>query len=72
MGGIPQGARKAVRLCPWMDGLKTAPCVFRTSHIRVGRILQGARKAVRLCPWMDGMPQRTMDGSEAHVHGWAG
>ncbi len=44
--------------CPWMDGLKIAPCIFRTSHIRVGRIPQEAWKVVRLCPWMDGIPQR--------------
>ena len=40
-----------------MDGLKTAPCIFRTPHIHVGRITQGARKAVRLYPWMDGISQ---------------
>jgi len=28
--------------------LKTAPCIFRTTHIHVGRIPQRARKAVRM------------------------
>ncbi len=35
-------------LYPGKDRLKIAPCIFRTSHIHVGRIPQGARKAVRL------------------------
>ncbi len=30
-------------------------CIFRTSHIHVGRMLQGAREAMRLCPGMDGL-----------------
>jgi hypothetical protein len=25
---------------PWMEWLKIAPCIFRTSHIHVGRMLR--------------------------------
>ena len=28
----------AVRLCPWMDGQKIAPCIFCTSTIHGGRL----------------------------------
>ena len=81
-GRMLQGARKAVRLCTGSTGGKLLPafstlptpmwvvsaksqeggavmsmdgraencsCIFRTSHVHVGRMLQGARKAVRLC-----------------------
>ncbi|MCK5396401.1 MAG: hypothetical protein KAJ32_10430, partial [Gammaproteobacteria bacterium] len=49
MDGIPQGARKAMRLCPWMDGQIFTPGNICTSTIHGGRIPQRARMAVRLC-----------------------
>jgi hypothetical protein len=49
MDGIPQRARKAVRLCPWMDGIpQRARKAVRLCPWMDG-IPQRARKAVRLC-----------------------
>jgi hypothetical protein len=64
MDGISQGARKAVRLCPWMDWLKIAPCIFLTSTIRGGRISQGARKAVWLCLLISTYPVHLVASTE--------
>ncbi len=60
MDCIPQGARKAVRLCPWMDGLKIAPAfsalptsvwvVFRKEPGRRCGYVQDVRYVV--VPWM--------------------
>jgi hypothetical protein len=43
----------AVRLCPWMDWLEIAPCIFRTSHIHVGRIPQGAMDGDAVTSFVD-------------------
>ncbi|RKZ69478.1 MAG: hypothetical protein DRQ44_02940, partial [Gammaproteobacteria bacterium] len=47
-----------------MDGLKIAPCIFRTSHIHVGRIPQGARKAVWLCLLISLFPAHLIASTE--------
>ena len=57
-GSFSQGAREGGAIMYRKYGLKIAPCIFHTSHVRVGRFRKEPGKAVRLCPWMDGIPQR--------------
>ena len=43
MPGDKAASFEAAFLCPGMDGLKIAPCIFRTPHVHEGRMLQRVR-----------------------------
>ncbi len=48
-GSFPQGAREGGAVMYRKYGLKIAPCIFHTSHVRVGRFRKEPGMAVRLC-----------------------